>query len=143
MISIRKSGVVNANINSVWKVLLDEEKESSYWKEIRNIVVKSRSGNTIEREAIVGPRLFGLKTHQVVTMFPKTRILLRFAGEQVTGQRDVELNQDGSETQINVSWELELKEVPDFVQGIVQNQISKVTEGAIEMIAAAAVSDGM
>lgn len=35
-------------------------------------------------------------------------------------------------TQVDVSWKMEVKNVPGFVQGIVKGQISKATEDALK-----------
>ena len=134
MIKITQSRETKADIGKVWEVLTDESNESATWKEIRSIHVIGRRGNVIEREAVVGPKVFGFKTKQTLTLEPQKSIHLEIVGEKESGHRDITLNLNGRILRLDVIWELELTGVPDFVNKIVQAQITKVTGDALDRI---------
>jgi len=55
------------------------------------------------------------------------------AGEGMGGERTLTLVPKGeNSTRVEVSWKIEVKNVPGFVQGIVKGQISKATEDALK-----------
>jgi carbon monoxide dehydrogenase subunit G len=133
MIEIEKSKEMRAGVDQVWQLLSDTDKDEEYWGAIRDIKVLKREGNTVEREATVGPRAFGHKGRQTIVLNPKKSIGLTMAGEGVSGERNITLvpNGEGS-TRVDVSWKIDVKDVPGFVQGIVKGQISKATEDALK-----------
>jgi uncharacterized protein YndB with AHSA1/START domain len=58
MITIEKSAEMRSSVDRVWDIISDTEKDEQYWGAIRDIKILKRDGNTIEREAVVGPRAF-------------------------------------------------------------------------------------
>jgi hypothetical protein len=55
------------------------------------------------------------------------------SGDGMVGSRKIRLVQtDEKATRVHVSWNLEVKNVPGFVQAIVRGQISKATENALK-----------
>lgn len=131
-ISCEKAGSVD--IASVWSALTDFSKESEYWTNIRNVKVLEERGNTIKREAVVGPRGFGMKTLQILHFEFGKSFFVEISGEHVTGMREISLQSDNGKTKIAVKWWLEIGEVPAFVKGIVTKQLGKATENALEKI---------
>jgi carbon monoxide dehydrogenase subunit G len=133
MIEIEKSREIPAGVDRVWELLSDTDKDEEYWGAIRDIKVLKRDGNTIEREATVGPRAFAHKGRQTIVLNPKKSIGLTMTGEGIGGERTVILVPSGeNSTRVDVSWKIEVKNVPGFVQGIVKGQISKATEDALK-----------
>jgi hypothetical protein len=64
---------------------------------------------------------------------------LTLKADQIAGERTIVLVPvTKNETRVNVAWDLALSGVPGFVEGIVKNQISKVTEEALKKVAEAA-----
>jgi hypothetical protein len=139
MVVIAKSRSVRADVDRIWQILVDWENERKYWTNERDIKVLSSDGNVIEREATVGPRGFAQKTRQKIVLDPKRSIRLSLEGEQIAGERTIILVPiSKSETRVDVAWDLALDGVPGFVEGIVKNQIVKVTEDALKKVAEAA-----
>jgi carbon monoxide dehydrogenase subunit G len=139
MVVIAKSQSVGADVDRVWEILVDWKNERKYWTNERDVKVVRSDETTIEREATVGPRGFAQKTRQKIVLDPKKSIKLSLEGDQIAGERTIFLVPvSKSETRINVAWDLTLDGVPGFVEGIVKNQIAKVTEDALKKVAQAA-----
>jgi len=132
MITIEKSCEILSSIDRVWELMSDTDKDEQHWGTIRDIKVLRRDGNTVEREAMVGPRAFAHKSRQTLVLDPRKSIELTMVGEGMAGERKVVLASTGEDsTRVDVTWRLEVKDVPGFVQGIVKGQISKATEDAL------------
>jgi len=133
---IVKNREVKADVDRVWEALVDWKNETRYWTNVREIRVLKSDEASIEREATVGPRGFAQKTRQTVVLEPKKSINLTFRGESISGERNILLipSANGS-TRIDVAWSLDINGLPGFVEGIVKNQISKVTQEALARIA--------
>ncbi len=133
MVTIDKSCEILSGVDRVWDLISDTDKDEEHWGAIKDIKVIKRDGNTIEREAMVGPRAFARKSRQTLVLDPKKSIQLTMAGEGMTGERKIVLVPMGkNSTRVDVSWEIEVKDVPGFVQGIVKGQIAKATEDALK-----------
>lgn len=135
MVTINKSCEILASVDRVWELIADTDKDEEHWGAIRDIKVTKRDGNMIEREAMVGPRAFAHKSRQTILLDPKKSIGLTMVGEAMSGERKIVLVPLAkNSTRVDVSWKLEVKDVPGFVQNIVKGQISKATEGALKKI---------
>jgi len=133
MVTIEKSCEMLASVDRVWELISDTDKDQEYWGAIRDIKVLKRDGNTIEREATVGPRAFAHKGRQTLVLDPKSSIELTMAGAGMGGERKIVLTPTGDDrTRVDVSWNIEVADAPGFVQGIVKGQISKATEDALK-----------
>jgi hypothetical protein len=143
MITIDKSCEIPSSVDRVWDIVSDTDKDETYWTALRDIKVLRKEGNTIEREANVGPRAFARKSRQTLVLNPKRSIELTMAGESMEGGRKIVLVPLGkNSTRVDVSWTLEVKDVPGFVQGIVKGQISKATEEALKKVKLEAARPG-
>lgn len=119
----------------VWNALTDFSKESENWEYIRDVKVLKQEGNIIEREATVGPRPFGSRTRQIITLEPEKVISVDIQGESMSGKRVIRIEENSSDkSQVNVEWNLDIKEVPGFVREIITGQLTKSTNRAISMI---------
>ena len=134
--NISKSREIGASVDSVWELLTDSAREQKYWTNIRNVKVLSERGNTIEREATVGPPGYAHRSHQKITLDEKKSISLLLKGEAMTGERTITLSEEGPKTKVKVEWNLKMDGVPNFVNSIVKNQISSITSKALSRIAA-------
>lgn len=133
MVTIEKGCEIFSGVDRVWALVSDTDKDQQYWGAIREIKVLKREGNIIEREAVVGPRAFAQKSKQTVVLDPKKSIELTIAGESMGGERKIVLTPMGkNSTRVDVSWRLEVRGVPGFVQGIVKGQIAKATDNALK-----------
>jgi ribosome-associated toxin RatA of RatAB toxin-antitoxin module len=130
---IDKSCEILSSVDRVWELISDADKDEAYWGAIKDIKVIKRDGNSIEREAMVGPRAFARKSTQTIVLDPKKSIQLTMTGEGMTGERKIVLVPLGkNSTRVDVTWEIEVKDVPGFVQGIVRGQLAKATEDALK-----------
>jgi len=135
MITIDKSCEMPSSVDRVWEIVSDTDKDETYWTALRDIKVLRKEGNTIEREASVGPRGFSHASRQTLVLDPKKSIKLTMTGAPMAGERNLVLVPLGkNNTRIEVSWRFEVKDVPGFVQGLVKGQISKATEEALKRI---------
>jgi Polyketide cyclase / dehydrase and lipid transport len=133
-----KSKTMKAGVDRVWDALVDWENERKYWGNIRDIKTISSDATNIEREATVGPRAFAQKMRQRIVLDPKKPIKLSMASDQINGERSIILVPLSShETRVDVAWDFKLSDVPGFAQMMVKGQLSKVTDEALEKIAAA------
>jgi hypothetical protein len=122
-------------VDRVWDIVSDTDKDETYWTALRDVKVLRKEGNTIEREANVGPRAFAHKSRQTLVLDPKKSIKLTMAGATMAGERNLVLVPLGkTNTRIDVSWRFEVKDAPGFVQVLVKRQISKATEEALDRI---------
>lgn len=141
-ISVEKDYTIRTAKDLVWKALTDFSRETEYWGNIKDITVLKEDGNLIVREATVGPMPFGARTKQTVTFVPQKAILVKIEGASMSGDRTIHISENGSEeTKVKVEWNLEIKEVPAFVQGIVSGQLTKATDRAIKMIQARSIEE--
>jgi ribosome-associated toxin RatA of RatAB toxin-antitoxin module len=136
LVKISKSREMLTSVDKAWDLISDVDNDSKYWSQIRDIKVTKAEGNIVERDAIVGPKTFSHKSHQVLVFDPKKTIKLTMTGGPMDGERTITFVPLGkNNTRIEVEWELELKEVPGFVQTIVKGQIGKATDNALERLA--------
>lgn len=141
LITITKEREVPAHVDLVWDVISNTD-EQTYWRAIKNIRVLSRKGDTIEREATVsrGP-LGDAKSLQTIVLDQKKKsITLNMTKGPMLGTRKITLvHVEKEKTRIEVGWEFEMKGVPSFAEGFVKQNISDVTEEALDRIAQEAI----
>ena len=136
MVKISKSKVMLTSVEKAWDLISNVDNDPKYWSQIRDIRVTKAEGNTVERDATVGPKTFSHKSHQVLVFDPKKTIKLTMMGGPMDGERTITFVSLGkNNTRIEVEWDLKLKDVPGFVQTIVKGQISKATDNALEKLA--------
>lgn len=133
-IEIEREKTGSADVASLWSALTDFSKESDYWTNIRNVRVIEENGNTVKREAVVGPRGFGMKTFQTLTFDLGKSFDVEISGDRVTGKREISLREENERTKIIVKWMLDIGDAPGFVKSIVTTQLGKATEKALEKI---------
>ncbi len=139
MLAVAKNREIRASADKVWDALVDWKNEPKYWTNVRDIKVLKSEGARIEREATVGPRGFARKTRQTVVLEPMRSIRLSFEGEGVAGEKTTLVEPlAGGNTRVDVAWSLGITGVPDFVEAIIRNQLSKITEEALKKIGEAA-----
>lgn len=136
MVKISKSKEMLTSVDRAWEVVSDVDNDQKYWSQIRDIKVTRKEGNTVERDATVGPKTFSHKSHQVIAFDPRKTIKLTMTGGPMDGERTITLVPLGkNSTRVEVEWDLHLKDVPGFVQTIVKGQIGKATENALDKLA--------
>jgi len=111
-------------MDRIWGLISDTDKDQENWGAIKDIKVLKRDGNTIEREAMVGPGAFARKSRQTLVLEPKRSIGMTMTGEGMGGERKIILVPTGeNSTRVDVSWSggqgragvrPEHREVPDL-----------------------------
>jgi carbon monoxide dehydrogenase subunit G len=135
---ISKTKEMHAGIERVWAIFADTNKDPEYWDALRDIKVVSNDGTTVVRDATVGPRAFSHKSHQVITLEPRKSIKLKMTGDPMAGERMITFVPMGrNSTRVDVEWDLNLQEVPGFVRALVEGQMSRATDKALDRIAEA------
>jgi ribosome-associated toxin RatA of RatAB toxin-antitoxin module len=145
MIKINKNREISAPVGLVWDVISNMDNEQKYWPTLKDIKVLSREGNTIKREATITRGQFGnAKSLQTVIIDPKEKsVTVNMTKGPMLGTRKTTLEFLGEDkTKIEVGWEFEMKGVPSFALGNVEDAISKTTEKALAKIAEDAESSG-
>lgn len=136
MVSISKIREIYATLDTVWDIISDIDNDQKYWTNIRDIKILTNDGRTIEREVTAGPVGFSQKSRQTIVLDPKKSIKLTMISDQMTGERTITLVPvERNVTRVDVLWNIEVKNAPGFVQGIMKNQISSATEMALAKIA--------
>ncbi len=138
MIKINKNREVSAPVDLVWDVISNMDNEQKYWPTLKDIKVLNRNGNTIEREATIMRGPFGnAKSLQTVIIDPKEKsITVNMTKGPMLGTRKTTLDfLSEDKTKIAVAWEFEMKGVPAFALGNVEDTISNTTEKALAKIA--------
>jgi uncharacterized membrane protein len=139
MTKISKTKEMHAGLEQVWAIFADTDDDPRYWDALRDVKVTSNDGTTIVRDATVGPRAFSHRSHQIITLDPRRSIKLMMTGAPMDGGRVITFVPMGkNSTRVDVEWDLNLKEVPGFVKGLVEGQMSKATDKALNRIAEAA-----
>ena len=136
MIRIAKTREIVSPIERVWETVSNLQNEKRQWPVIRDIRVKSRNGNRIEREATImrGP-LKSVKSIQSLVLEPKRSVTLTMTKGPLIGTRKIILKAlDDDKTRIDVTWEFELEGIPTFAESFVKNNISELTENALAEI---------
>ena len=150
MIEINKSQEVQAPVEAVWRRVADLENEHKDWPFLRDVQILSRTDNSIEREVKIhrGGPMGEAKSVQILTVDPvENSTTLTLTNGPMLGKRKILLSRlSEGRTKIDVSWEFEMKGIPEFAKVFVKENVSEVTENALTQIAkeagASSVSPG-
>ncbi len=96
------------------------------------------NGNTIEREVTITRGKFGdVKSLQTIIIDPKEKsITVNMTKGPMLGTRKTALDfLSEDKTKIEITWEFEMKGLPKFTPGNVEDSISKTTEKGLAKIA--------
>lgn len=134
MTTINKTREIFSPVDRVWEIASHTDNDQKFWTNIGNIKVLGRKGDTIEREANVGPRDYSQKSRRTLVLYPMKSLELTLSGRSLLGGRAILLTPLGRNTRVDVSWNLELKVVPSFVLELVKSQIAEATEKTLAKI---------
>src|SRR5579872_5768605 len=87
MVSIKESKVVDAEIDRVWEIVSDVDKDPEYWTNVSSISNIKKEGNLIERKAKVG--LIGKTSWQTIRLVPKRSVELTMTKGPIIGTREI------------------------------------------------------
>lgn len=138
MAKIRKSAEANADISRVWKIVSDLDKEHKNWDLLRDVKILGKRENSVDREVKIRRGPMGeAKSVQTLSIDPGRKVtVLTMTEGPMLGTRKISLHKIGeSRTRIDVDWEFEMRGIPSFTLGFVEDNISNVTEESLERIA--------
>jgi Polyketide cyclase / dehydrase and lipid transport len=138
---INASLTAHAPIDKVWNIVADIDNEPKYWssiKEIKNLNVDKKS-NVTERDVTL--EFANAIAHQIVSLNPKSLIVVNQTQGPITGTRIMTLtipDNNNNETKIDVSWNMDFSKIPIFGKGFAKDNILKTTQEALKNIASTA-----
>ncbi len=142
MIEISKSVEAHAPIDAVWKQISDLGNEHKNWPLLRDVKILGRTANSVDREVKIRRGPMGeAKSVQTLVVDPTSKsTTLTMTKGPMLGTRKISLSKIAEDrTKIDINWEFEMKGVPGFAVGFVEDSISDVTEKSLECIAEQAV----
>jgi carbon monoxide dehydrogenase subunit G len=137
MVIIAEVRELDASVDEVWDIVSDVDKDTEYWTGLASIRNIRKERNLIEREVVVG--FMGRKGRQTIKLVPKVSIHLTMIDSPLRGSREIKLTPLGDRrTKIDISWDIQFSEIPDFAQGFVRSRLEQGTRDALDKIARAA-----
>jgi len=135
MATINTSREVSAPLDRVWEIVADVDNEPQYWHGTKTVKNISKSGNTIEREVTIAFK--DSKCRQTVVLKPKSSVEIAITEGPLKGTKIITLSRSGSNTKIDVVWDIKLSGLLGMFTGMVKKHISEGTEEALVRIAKA------
>ena len=87
---------INSNLDNVWDVISDIDKEPKFWKGTKQVKNISKEGNIINREITIAFR--DQKCLQQVTLEPKKQIKAKFTKGILNGEKIMTITPKGEKT---------------------------------------------
>ncbi len=135
MVTINASREVSAPLDRVWDIVADVDNEPQYWHGTKTVKNINRNGNTIEREVTIAFR--DSECRQTVVLDPKKSVEITITEGPMKGTKVVTLSPSGSNTKIDVVWNIKLAGFLGMFSGMVKKHIAEGSEDALERIAKA------
>lgn len=136
MVKINLSREVYAGLDRVWSIVSDVDNEPYFWPSLNTVNNIIKNGKIIEREVTVG--FSSSKSCQTIVLYPRKSIEVSMTQGPIKGIRSVTLNSssmDNNKTKVDVSWNIDLSNIPISDQVITRNNITKETTEALTRIA--------
>jgi ribosome-associated toxin RatA of RatAB toxin-antitoxin module len=135
MVMINASRDVSASLDRVWDIVADVDNEPQYWHGTKTVKNISKSGNIIEREVTIAFK--DSKCRQTVVLEPKKSVEIAITDGPLKGSKIITLSSIGSNTRIDVVWDIRLSGFLGVFTGMVKKHISEGTDEALSRIAKA------
>ena len=132
---INASRNVSASLDRVWDIVADVDNEPQYWHGTKTVKNISKSGNIIEREVTMAFK--DSKCRQTVVLGPKKSVEIAITDGPLKGTKIITLSSIGSNTRIDVVWDIRLSGFLGMFTGMVKKHISEGTDEALSRIAKA------
>jgi ribosome-associated toxin RatA of RatAB toxin-antitoxin module len=132
MIKINLSREVDATLERVWGIVSDINNEPFFWPDMNSANNISKNGNMIEREVTVG--FSNSRSRQTVLLNPKESIRVSMNKGPLRGIRGITLSESApgnNRTRINLSWDIDLYNIPILGRSFVRINIIKEIEEAL------------
>ena len=138
VVAIRESLEVSATLDRVWDIVADVDDDPKYWPNLHTVDNISKDGGVIEREVTVGFRKS--KSRQTILLNPKKSVEITMTEGPVKGTRVVTLipldaDNNNNKTNIDISWNIDLSNIPILGRSIVKNNLANDTKEALSRIA--------
>jgi hypothetical protein len=120
----------------MWCIIADVDKEPYFWPSLNTINNISKNNNIVEREVTIGFR--NSKSCQTVMLNPRKSIKVSMINDSMTGVRNILLTpstMDDNKTKINISWDIDLSNIPVSNRAKTIKNIQEETAEALNRIA--------
>ncbi|HXW02359.1 MAG TPA: SRPBCC family protein [Candidatus Nitrosotenuis sp.] len=132
MATIEASTIINAPVDKVWEIVSDIDNEPKFWKGTKQIRNISKDGNIVKREVTIAFK--DSKCMQIVTLYPKEKIVGQFTEGILNGTKTVKLTSVENGTKLEAVWDVKLSGMMGMFTGMVKKHIKNGTEQALESI---------
>jgi ribosome-associated toxin RatA of RatAB toxin-antitoxin module len=133
LVLIHTSRDVIATLDSVWNIISDIDREPEFWHGTKSIKNISKTGNTVEREAVIAFR--NSKCREIVRLDNKKSINIEIIEGPIRGRKTITLKTvKNHTTRIDVEWDIRLSGFYGIFTGMIKKHILKGTEEALERI---------
>ncbi len=110
MVLIHASKDVAAELDSVWDIVADIDREPEFWHGTKSIKNISKTGNIVEREVIIAFR--NSKCREVVKLDNKKSINVEIIQGPIRGKKTIALKTiKNHTTRIDVEWDIKINGV--------------------------------
>ena len=132
MVLIHASKDVAAELDRVWDIVADIDREPEFWHGTKSIKNISKTGNIVEREVIA---FRNSKCREVVKLDNKKSINVEIIRGPIRGQKTIAIKDiKNHTTRIDVEWDIKVNGVYGIFTGMIKKHILKGTEEASERI---------
>jgi carbon monoxide dehydrogenase subunit G len=132
MTTIEASVAINAPADKVWDLVSDIDNEPKFWKGTKSIRNISKNGNVVTREVTIAFK--DSKCMQIVTLYPKEKIMGQFTEGILNGTKTITLTPDQDRTKLEVVWDIKLSGMMGMFTGMVKKHVRSGTEQALQAI---------
>ncbi len=133
MVLIHASKDVAAELDSVWDIVADIDREPEFWHGTKSIKNISKTGNIVEREVVIAFR--NSKCREIVKLDNKKSINIEIIQGPIRGKKTITLKTiKNHTTRIDVEWDIKLSGSYVIFTGMIKKHILKGTEEALERI---------
>src|SRR5215469_11052226 len=133
MVLIHASKDVGAELDSVWDIVADFDREPEFWHGTKSIKNISRTGDIVEREVVIAFR--NSKCREIVKLDNKKSIIVEIIQGPIRGKKTIALTTiKNHTTRIDVEWDIKISGFYGILTGMIKKHILKGTEEALERI---------
>jgi ribosome-associated toxin RatA of RatAB toxin-antitoxin module len=133
MVLIHASRDVTAELDSVWDIVADIDREPEFWHGTKSIKNISRTGDIVEREVVIAFR--NSKCREIVKLDNKKSINVEIIQGPIRGKKKIALKTIGNHTtRIDVEWDIKMSGFYGIFTGMIKKHILKGTEEALRRI---------
>src|SRR5215831_19097259 len=126
MVLIHASKVVAAELDSVWDIVADIDREPEFWHGTKSIKNISRTGDIVEREVVIA--FTNSKCREIVKLDNKKSINVEIIQGPIRGKKTIALTTTKNHTtRIDVEWDIKISGFYGILTGMIKKHILKGT----------------